>query len=110
MCRGGSRVTDCCCCSTQVPAVNSAFWGRDTTEIFYTTFDQAQRPFKLWHHRLSQEPKATNSAQTSEVEEKQKEDSEIERGDDTLLYTEADERFYLSAYKSLDHRWVNTFV
>ena len=117
-----------------VKEVSAAFWGRDTSELFYTTYDKAHRPYKLWHHKISTsgvakvEEKDADGAkngggrkdahETDEVpgaedgsisgsEDDEEEDFvELERPGDHLLFTEADERFYLSAHKSLDHRWI----
>jgi oligopeptidase B len=48
-------------------------WATDNTTFFYTTIDDAHRPYRLWRHRLG-----TPSA------------------DDALVYEENDERFFLS--------------
>jgi len=49
----------------------------------YLTVDDAWRPDRLWRHTLGT------------------------TGDDELLYTEADERFWLGVDSSRDHRWVH---
>ena len=47
-------------------------WGTDNATFFYTTIDEAHRPYRLWRHRLG-----TPSS------------------DDELVYEETDERFFL---------------
>jgi len=81
--------------------VAGAFWGRDMSEVFYTTHDEAHRPFKLWHHKL-----ATTSTAPESSAEGDGSSAKVDRSNDTLLFTEVDERFYLSAHKTLDDRWV----
>jgi oligopeptidase B len=48
-------------------------WATDNATFFYTTIDDAHRPYRLWRHRLG-----TSSS------------------DDVLVYEEQDERFFLS--------------
>jgi oligopeptidase B len=51
----------------------SSAWATDNATFFYTTIDDAHRPYRLWRHRLG-----TPSS------------------DDVLVYEEKDERFFLS--------------
>ncbi|MDQ7007522.1 MAG: S9 family peptidase [Acidobacteriota bacterium] len=51
----------------------SAAWAADSRTVFYTVLDEAERPFRIMRHRLGTDP-----------------------GEDTIVYTEADERFHLS--------------
>ncbi|MEY2458698.1 MAG: oligopeptidase [Acidimicrobiaceae bacterium] len=48
-------------------------WATDNATFFYTTIDDAHRPYRLWRHRLG-----------------------TASGDDVLVYEEKDERFFLS--------------
>ena len=50
----------------------SSAWGLDNATFFYTTIDEAHRPYRLWRHKLG-----TPSS------------------DDELVYEEPDERFFL---------------
>jgi oligopeptidase B len=56
----------------QILDVGSIAWATDNQTLFYTKLDEAQRPYQLWRHRLNTEP-----------------------AQDTLLYEEADDAFYL---------------
>ena len=56
-------------------------WAGDDA-FCYLTVDEAWRPDKLWRHRLG------------------------DTGEDELLHTEADERFWLGVDSSRDNRWV----
>jgi hypothetical protein len=97
------------------------------------TQDKALRPYKLWYHQLAASPpadtpfsdrdpatrefNASSSAGSSgrtadggegdgSGDESLDEFVEIDRPNDTLIYTELDERFNLHGSKSTDHRWV----
>ena len=66
----------------EVPEVASGgCWAGDDA-FCYLTVDDAWRPDRLWRHRLG------------------------DIGEDELLYTEADERFWLGVDSSRDNRWV----
>ncbi|MBD2074140.1 S9 family peptidase [Phormidium sp. FACHB-592] len=58
-------------------------WGNDNQTIFYTLMDEANRPFKLIRHRLS-----------SAV------------SDDELVYSEADESYFLSVGKTRSDAYI----
>jgi oligopeptidase B len=52
-------------------------WGEDGRTLYYTTFDHAHRPYRLYRHTLG-----------------------AEAGTDALLYEESDERFILNLQKT----------
>jgi oligopeptidase B len=54
-------------------------WASDNSTIFYTRPDDTMRPFQLWRHQVGTAP-----------------------GDDVVVYTEEDERFFLSVNRSKD--------
>ncbi|HKX76521.1 MAG TPA: oligopeptidase B, partial [Acidimicrobiia bacterium] len=58
-------------------------WSSDGAFFFYCTLDHAHRPHRLWRHRLG-----------------------TEQSEDVLVFEEEDERFFLSAAPSRDHRYV----
>ncbi|MGQ0849264.1 MAG: S9 family peptidase [Actinomycetota bacterium] len=58
-------------------------WSTDQEFFFYTTLDQAHRPYRVWRHRLG-------SAQA----------------DDVMVFQEDDERFFVELGASRDHRYV----
>lgn len=58
-------------------------WGNDNRTLYYTTLDQAQRPYKLHRHRLGDEISA-----------------------DEVVYREQDERFFLRVYKAKSTRYI----
>jgi oligopeptidase B len=60
-------------------------WANDSTTIFYTTLDEAKRPFKLYHHKIG-----TNPAR------------------DPLIYTEEDETYFLFCSKTRDNLYIVT--
>ena len=60
-------------------------WANDSQTIFYLTLDAAKRPFKLYRHGLGMEIK-----------------------DDTLLYHEDDETFYLFVHKTRSEAFILT--
>ncbi len=56
-------------------------WGNDNRTLYYTTLDQAQRPYKLHRHRLGDAASA-------------------------VVYHEEDERFFLRIYKAKSERYI----
>lgn len=58
-------------------------WGNDNCTLFYTTVDAAHRPDAVWRHRLG-----------------------AAQADDTRLFFEADERFFVELYKTRSRRFV----
>ena len=58
-------------------------WGNDNKTIFYTTLDEAKRPYKLYRHILG----------TAQEE-------------DEMVYQESDEAFYLSISKTRDKEYL----
>jgi oligopeptidase B len=62
---------------------DSAEWAADGRTVFYNTLDDAHRPFRLWRHVLGRDP-----------------------ADDTLVFEESDEAFYLSLYKTKSRRFL----
>ncbi|KAK9847217.1 hypothetical protein WJX84_005200 [Apatococcus fuscideae] len=52
-------------------------WANDSKTLFYVTKDQLDRPCKVWRHKLGSPP-----------------------GEDTLMYEETDESFYISITRS----------
>ncbi len=58
-------------------------WAADCRTVFYTVLDEAKRPYRVLQHRLGQ-PSAT----------------------DTIVFQEADERFFVGVGKSKSERYV----
>ena len=58
-------------------------WANDERTFFYVRPDEAMRPFQLWRHRLGSAPDS-----------------------DELVYTETDERFFLSVGRTKDDRFI----
>lgn len=58
-------------------------WSPDGRYLFYTTLDEAHRPYRLYRHQLGRPT-----------------------DEDVLVYEEGDERFFLVAYTSKDRRWL----
>ncbi|MGH9010854.1 MAG: S9 family peptidase, partial [Acidimicrobiia bacterium] len=65
-----------------------AAWANDNRTVFYTTLDEAQRPWRVWRHRLGTDPAA-----------------------DVIVHQEDDDRFFCSIERTrsggfiiLDHR------
>lgn len=58
-------------------------WAADNRTFFYTTLDDAKRPFKAWRHRLGTSQK-----------------------DDAVVHHEPDERFNVQVQKSRSHEYV----
>ncbi len=52
-------------------------WASDNTHLFYVTVDDAMRPYQLWRHALG-----------------------TDASEDVLVYTEEDERFFLSVRRA----------
>jgi oligopeptidase B len=76
--RTGERLLD------QIPNTSySLEWANDNHSIFYTTHDEAKRPYKLYRHQLG-----------AEVQ------------DDVELYHEADELYRISLAKTKDHAYL----
>lgn len=61
----------------------SLAWAADSTTIFYTTLDAAQRPWQVWRHDLN-----------------------APAGTDVLVLEEPDERFFLHVETSRSGRWI----
>jgi protease II len=61
-----------------IAEMDALVWGVDDSEVFYTKQDHAHRPFQLWRHTLGTEPAS-----------------------DELLFTESDEKFWVSEYEGL---------
>ncbi len=61
----------------------SAVWAADGRHLFYTTVDDAWRPFKVWRHEVG-----------APVE------------DDVCVVHEEDDRFWLGLHGSRDDRWI----
>src|SRR5437763_746700 len=61
----------------------SSAWALDNATFFYTTIDDAHRPYRLWRHRLG-----THSR------------------DDVLVYEETDERFFLAVELTRSERFI----
>jgi oligopeptidase B len=58
-------------------------WANDNSTLFYTTADDAERPYKLWRHKLG-----------------------TPRSDDVLVYTEPDSRFWLDISKTRSNAYL----
>jgi oligopeptidase B len=58
-------------------------WAADSTTLFYTTLDDALRPYKLFRHQLGSDP-----------------------AQDALVYHEDDETFFLFVYKSRSEAYI----
>ena len=63
--------------------VDTAEWANDSATLFYSTKDEAHRPFRVWRHTFGQ--------------------TELR---DTLVYEERDRRFSVELSKTLDHAFV----
>lgn len=59
----------------------SCAWSSDSRYLFYTTIDQAHRPYKVWRHELGS-------------------------SEDMEVYYEADERMFLGVGNTHDHRYI----
>ncbi len=58
-------------------------WANDNATVFFTRVDQAMRPYQLWRHRVGIDP-----------------------DQDTLVYEEPDDHFYLGVGRTKDDRYV----
>jgi oligopeptidase B len=58
-------------------------WAADNATFFYTTIDEAHRPYRVWRHRLG-----------------------TASGDDALVYEEDDERFFVSVWLTRSQQYV----
>jgi len=63
-----------------------AEWANDNETLFYTTLDEAQRPFKLYSHKLGTDP-----------------------AQDTLVFHENDETYFLFMFKTRDDAFIMTY-
>jgi oligopeptidase B len=63
-------------------ASGGATWSADGTHLFYTTVDDAWRPFRVWRHRLG------------------------DTGDDTLVHEEPDERYFIGVGRTHSERYL----
>ena len=72
------------CCPTSIEGTYyGSAWATDNATFFYTTIDEAHRPYRVWRHRLG-----TASA------------------DDVIVYEETDERFFVSIGLSRSQRYI----
>ncbi len=60
-------------------------WANDSQTLYYLTMDEAERPFKLFHHRLGIDP-----------------------AQDTLVFHEEDESYFLFIIKTRDDQYILT--
>ena len=68
----------------QIPNTSSSLkWANDNQTFFYTTLDNAKRPFQVYRHRLTADPK-----------------------EDSLIYHERDESYYLGVSKSKNSSYI----
>ncbi|MEY2444999.1 MAG: oligopeptidase [Ilumatobacteraceae bacterium] len=58
-------------------------WSRDNGSLFYVTANEAMRPYRVWRHELG-----------------------TEQADDTMVFEEADERFYVYVELSRSGDWI----
>jgi oligopeptidase B len=58
-------------------------WSHDNGSLFYVTANEAMRPYRVWRHDLG-----------------------TVQADDTLIFEEADERFYVSVVLSRSAEWI----
>ena len=66
-------------------------WGKDGSEVYYKTFDDAHRPDKVWRHKMKSGPYAK---------------AEFKKEKDACLYEEKDTEFSLYMSKSLSGRFL----
>ncbi|MCI0330525.1 MAG: S9 family peptidase [candidate division Zixibacteria bacterium] len=70
--------------SDRIPDIYySVEWGNDDKTLFYTTLDEAMRPYKLYRHVLGDNPK-----------------------NDVLVYHEKDDAFYLELEKTRSRKYI----
>jgi oligopeptidase B len=60
-----------------------AAWANDNATVFFVRVDEAMRPYQLWRHRVGTEPT-----------------------DDTLVFEEGDDRFYLGVGRTKDDAYI----
>jgi oligopeptidase B len=60
-----------------------AAWANDNATVFFVRVDEAMRPYQLWRHRVGTEP-----------------------ADDTLVFEEGDDHFYLGAGRTKDDAYI----
>lgn len=58
-------------------------WANDNATVFFTRVDETMRPYQLWRHRVGTDPT-----------------------EDTLLYEETDDHFYLGVGRTRDDRFL----
>jgi len=58
-------------------------WSLDSTSFFYVTYDDQERPSRVWHHRL-----------------------DTPQSDDVVVFDEPDERFYVGVDLTRSSRWI----
>jgi oligopeptidase B len=63
-----------------------AEWANDNETLFYVTLDEAQRPYKLYRHKLGRDPVQ-----------------------DTLIFHEDDETYFLFMFKTRDNTYIMTY-
>lgn len=61
----------------------SGAWGSNSQSYFYTTFDEAHRPDKVWMHRIGTDP-----------------------ADDRVVFEEPDDRMFLEVRTTTDRRFI----
>lgn len=67
-----------------IPNTASSFeWAADNKFFFYTTLDEAKRPYKLFRHKVGTSP-----------------------SEDALIFHEADEAYFLGLYKTKDRKFL----
>ncbi|MDX2244352.1 MAG: S9 family peptidase [Leptolyngbyaceae cyanobacterium bins.302] len=66
----------------EIPDTAAVVWGNDNQTVFYAQLDEANRPYKLWRHRLGS------------------------LGEDELLHHEPDEFFYLNVGKTRSEAYI----
>ena len=64
----------------------SVEWSNDSDTVFYVTLDEAQRPDKLFRHKVGSDPRQ-----------------------DVLIFHEADESFFLFVMKTRDEKYIMTY-
>ena len=58
-------------------------WSADGSQLFYVRADDQERPFQVWRHGVGTDP-----------------------ADDTLVYQESDERFFVQVGETRSDRWI----
>ncbi|MEM7768882.1 MAG: S9 family peptidase [Cyanobacteria bacterium P01_A01_bin.37] len=67
----------------QIDDVGGVVWANDNATLFYIRIDSTNRPFQLWRHQLGTDP-----------------------NNDTLLYEETDDAFYLDISRSRSNAYL----